>query len=42
MERKMGDELVRILTSSMIPDVLQSDNGQEVSDLSKVSLVLWN
>lgn len=28
---EMGDELVRILSSSMIPDVLQSDNGREVS-----------
>ncbi len=28
---EIGDELVRILSSSMIPDVLQSDNGREVS-----------
>ena len=30
---EIGDELVRILSSSMIPDVLQSDNGREVSNL---------
>ncbi len=30
---EIGDELVRILSSSMIPDVLQSDNGREVHNL---------
>ncbi len=34
---EIGDELVRILSSSMIPDVLQLDNGREVSIL----LNLW-
>jgi hypothetical protein len=38
----MGNGLVRILSSSRIPDVLQSDNGREVSDLSKLFLVFWN
>ncbi len=33
---EIGDELVRLLSSSMIPDVLQSDNGREVSILSKL------
>jgi hypothetical protein len=35
----IGNELVRILSSSMIPDVLQSDNGREVSNLSKLLLI---
>ncbi len=39
---EMGDELVCILSSCMIPDVLQSDNSREVSDFSKVSVNLWN
>jgi hypothetical protein len=38
----MGNELVHILSSCMIPDVLQSDNGREVSDFSKVWVNLWN
>ncbi len=39
---EMGDELVHILSSSMIPDVLQLDNGREVSDFLIVSVYLWN
>ena len=39
---EMGDELVRILSSSMIPDVLQSDNGREVSCVLNVFLNFWN
>lgn len=38
----MGDELVRILSSSMIPDVLQSDNGREVSCVLNLFLNFWN
>ena len=40
--KEMGDELVRILSSSMIPDVLQSDNGREVSCVSNLLLIFWN
>ncbi len=32
---EIDDELVRILSSSMIPNVLQSDNGKDVRDLLK-------
>jgi hypothetical protein len=39
---EMTDELVHILSSSMVPDVLQSENGREVSDLSKLFLFFWN
>ncbi len=39
---EMGDELVRILSSSMIPGVLQSDNGREVSCVSNLLLIFWN
>jgi hypothetical protein len=39
---EMGNGLVHILSSRMIPDVLQSNNGREVSDLSKFFLVFLN
>ncbi len=39
---KMGDELVRILSSSMIPDVLQSDNDRGVSCVLNLLLIFWN
>jgi hypothetical protein len=39
---EMGDELVHILSSSMMPDVLQSYNGSDVSDLPKLLLHFLN
>ncbi len=38
---EMGDELAWNLSSSMIPDVLQSDNGREVRDLLKLLLLFF-
>ena len=39
---EMGDELVRILSSSMIPDVLQSDNDREVKCVFSLLFIFWN
>ncbi len=38
---EIGDEIVHILSSIMIPDVLQSDNCREVSDLLKLLLLIF-
>jgi hypothetical protein len=39
---EIGDELVCILSSSMTHNVLQSDNGREVSCVSNLLLIFWN